>query len=113
MNGIMTNQLNISFDYKLISDRYLIYEFYTTQKYIKFNAKIFDEKLMALSIAHESGKKFYALYSKNDANQSLISELLHKAEEGEDYSIDVAEIKKIPQYLWVWFVFCVNPIWGE
>ena len=99
ISGIMTNKLNIFFDYKQISEKYLVYEFSTAQKHIKFNAKIFDADLMALGIVHESGKKFYALYSKNETNQSLISELLRKSEEGKNYSINMAGIKTVPQHL--------------
>lgn len=90
---IKTNRLNYKFNKELFSKNYDIFCVCTSEKYFKNGAYIIDAPLLSnnvCSVLFKSGKKFFVLMKRNDANISLLRDAILK-EDGVDH-ITISQI---------------------
>ena len=99
MKTVQTNEIEVELNHSKIDAEFIVVEFSTALKYIKFNAKMLDEELMAMGIVHESGRKFFALYSKQQFEKFDAVELLRRFDEGKDYSVKVVDSREVPRHM--------------
>lgn len=87
---IKTNKLNVRINREEFEKRYDIFLIATSEKYIRRGSYIIDAPLLCnnvLAIYFESGKEFYVLMRKNDANKALLKKVIAESEGGDALTV--------------------------
>lgn len=87
---IKTNKMQVRLNRQELTNRYDIFIISTTENFFSHGAYILDAPLLCnniCSVYFTSGKEFYVLLRKNDANKTALKKVLSEAEGGDTITI--------------------------
>lgn len=100
MTPIMSNKLNVKFDYAKIDELYDVFCITTDKKHFKFGAMILDIPLLEkniCSICYESGKTLFILMKHNLGNKQKVKKSLSDFPEFDTLTIAVKKSSDLPK----------------
>jgi len=94
---LISNELNVTFNYSKIDEDFDIYCISTSDKYIKGGAEFLDiDDIKISSIVFEKGNSFYAMIPKDTTSRSLFIKLLNSKDDGNSLSLKAVLSKDVP-----------------
>ena len=87
---IKTNRLKVKINHSEYEKHFDVFLISTSEKYICRGAYIIDAPILCndvLSVCFESGREFYVLMRKSDANKVLLKKVITESEGGETLTV--------------------------